>query len=176
MLLNRDELVSVLFRETDRAQRTNMPLALIAVGLVGRECRQADWGTNLHDQAEPRVVERITQLLRCYDSVGRMADGEYILVLPGCGARNAKTLAGRLRDEVFAKPIEADGQKARLNACYGVVASGGRSALVVLQEVENALRRARKEGPDSIECISTEAEFDPETFLLPVMQDESLYW
>ena len=30
MLLSRDELVSALFRETDRAQRLKMPLALIA--------------------------------------------------------------------------------------------------------------------------------------------------
>jgi two-component system, cell cycle response regulator len=180
MLLNRDELVSALFCETDRAQRMKMPLALIAVGLVDDLAIGETWESTLTkatlDEALRVIVGRITRILRCYDSVGRIADGEFILALPGCILPHAKRLAERLRDEVFGTPVEAGGEKMRLNACYGVASSGGRSPLVVLLEVERALQRARATSPGSIQCFVEEDELDPATFLLPFPQDESLRW
>jgi GGDEF domain-containing protein len=108
--------------------------------------------------------------------VGRIADGEFVLILPGCGLFNAKTLSERLRDEVFGSPFEACREEVHLKACYGVVSSGGRSPFVVLREAERALQRARATGPESIQCFETEDELDPAAFLMPVLQDESLQW
>ncbi len=176
MLLSRDELVSALFCETDRAQRMKMPLALMAVGLVDCARRRAEMGENLFDGAVTAAVERMMRLLRCYDSMGRIADGEFVLVLPGCNLFNAKTLAERLRNQTLKAQAEASGEKILLNAYYGVASSGGRSPLVVLLEAERALQRARATGSGSIQCFVEEDELDPRTFLLTVPQDESLPW
>jgi len=172
MVMGRDELVSALFSETDRAQRMRTPLALIEVGIDGCGLES---GRNCCDEAVEKIVGRIRRLLRCYDTVGRMAEEELAIVLPGCTTFNAKTLAERVRDEVFRSPVTACGTT-RLNACYGVAGSGGRSPFVVMQEVERALRSAKAKGSGAIVCASQEADMDLVAFLMPVSGDESLRW
>lgn len=176
MLLSRDEVVSALFCETDRAQRLKMPLSVIAVEL-------ADWGAPESElkqvssaAAERILVARITGILRCYDSVGRWADGELILLLPGCAITHARTLAERLRDEVFAVPVEAGGGEMCVKACFGVASSGGRSPFVVLRDAHNALQEARTAGSGSIGCSTADAETNPAAFLIPVLHREDLHW
>ena len=114
MVLGREEMVSALFRETDRAQRMKMPLALIKVGIVAWEGGRAEPGDPAFDSVLREIVARITPLLRCYDAVGQMAEREFLLVLPGCSIFNARTLAERLRDEVFGASAPACAAEMRL--------------------------------------------------------------
>lgn len=172
MLLSRDDLVSVLFCETDRAQRLSMPLALIHIGFP-------DWVSGQSAREDPNsaetaclIGERLKGLLRCYDSAGRFADGELILILPGCGLINAKALAERIRDGIFEQPFECRGQEMRLAACFGVVSSGGRSPFVVLRDCRKALQRSLASGPATIHCLGAEDELNPGRLLIPSLLDE----
>lgn len=174
MLLSRDELVSALFCETDRAQRLRMPLALIHIGFADQVSRQSAPANARDEEVVRLIVERFVRILRSYDSVGGVADGELVLILPGCSLFHAKTLAERICDGVFGSPFEVRGEEMHLNACFGVVSSGGRSPLVVLREAKKALQRAQAAGPGSIHCLGAEDELDPGKFLIPVPQDESL--
>lgn len=174
MLLSRDDLVSVLFCETDRAQRLRMPLALIHIGFSDWVDGQSTLEDARNEEMVRQIDERLKRLLRCYDSVGRIADGEFVLILPGCRLFNAETLAERLRDEVFGSPFEARGQEMHINACFGVVSSGGRSPFVVLGEAKKAFQRAQATAPASIHCLGSENELDPVAFLMPVLEDELL--
>jgi len=175
MLLSRNELVSALFCETDRAQRMNMPLAVIGIGTDCSE-RQSCSGDGAVSAAREEIVRRITRILRCYDSVGQMADGEFVLILPGCNLSNANTMAERLRDEVFGSPFETCDQQIHLNACFGVVSSAGRSPFVVLREARKALQRAQAKAPASIHCLGLADELDSGALPLPVVPDKSLHW
>jgi hypothetical protein len=153
-------------------QRLKMSLALIAVGFV--ECDT--WGSGPEqvswDGPDCVLVGRITRILRCYDSVGKWTDGEFFLLLPGCNVEDARTLADRLRDEVFANPVEAGGRNSRVKACFGLASSGGRSPFVVLREAQGALRDARDAGPGSIRCLAADAKTDSTAFLIPVLPRE----
>jgi hypothetical protein len=174
MLLSRDDLVSALFCETDRAQRLRMPLALIQVGFSDWAKSQSVPETAPDQDVFKLIVERFNRLLRCYDSVGQLADREFVLLLPGCRPFNAKTLAARMHDGVFGSPFEIGGKVISLHACFGIVSSGGRSPFVVLREARKALQRAQASGWGSIHCMAAEDELDPSKFLVPVFDDESL--
>ncbi|MGA8086661.1 MAG: diguanylate cyclase [Terracidiphilus sp.] len=176
MLLSQDELVSALFCDTDRAQRLKMPLSLIAVGFTEMDRPEGELEHAGYDGVERSVVGRITGILRWYDSVGKWADGEFLLSLPGCTGVYAKTLAERLRDEVFAAPVQAGGGKLCVKACFGVASSGGRSPFVVLRDARDALHEARAAGPGSIRCMAADTENDPNAFLIPVLGREDLHW
>jgi GGDEF domain-containing protein len=174
MLLSRNEIVSTLFSETDRAQRLKTPLAVIDIGIV-------DWDAAKLNHvslaaAERILIARITGILRCYDSVGRWTDGELIVLLPGCATAHARTLAERMRDEVFVLPVEAGGRKIHVKACIGVAYSGGRSPFVVLRDAHSALEQARTAGPGSVMSSATDEEMDPAAFLIPVLHGEDLHW
>lgn len=176
MILGREEIVAGLFRETDRAQRMKMPLALIKFGIVSWEGGQFEPGDPAFDGALREIVGRISPLLRCYDAVGQMADREFLLVLPGCSSLNARTLAERLRDEVFVASAVVCATELRFQACFGVASSDGRSPFVVLREVDIALLSARSEGAGSIQSVAAIEEIDPVAFLSPALHDEALHW
>ena len=176
MLLSRDELIAVLFKETDRAQRLKTGLAVILCGIDGCADRLPELEARTDRDVEEEITRRIVRALRCYDSLGRFADGEYCLVLPGCNSFNAVAMAERLRQDLFSSPIVAGGESVSLRANFGIAGSGGRSPLVVLRNAEDALRNARSRGPGAIERSCYDAEPDPTAFPIAVVEDNSLQW
>jgi two-component system, cell cycle response regulator len=96
MLLSRDELVSALFRETDRAQRMKTPLSVIEFGIDDSERSRNQLGTELFREAVREIVERITRLSRSYDFMGALSEDTFLVALPGCESSNAMMLAERL--------------------------------------------------------------------------------
>lgn len=163
-LPTRPALLAILYRETDRVQRSQQPLSLVLLDL------DKQWRSQLSQSRCNAVLaglaDRLNRMLRSYDTLGRTGDNEFLLILPGCSAINANLLAERLRTEVFSAPLTPDGNAIRLSACFGVASSEGRSPIVVLQEAEAALQRARQKGPDSIETFarSQDADMEPLEF------------
>jgi two-component system, cell cycle response regulator len=176
MLLSRDELITALFEETDRAQRLKTGLAVILCGIDGGAELHSELDAHILPEVDQEIARRMVRALRCYDSLGRFADGEYCLVLPGCNSFNAVVMAERLGQALFSSPIHAGGESVSLRANFGIAGSGGRSPLVVLRNAENALRNARLRGPGSIERSCYDAEPDPTAFPIAMADDKSLRW
>jgi len=176
MPLSRDELIAAFFRETDRAQRMKTALSVILFAID----EWSDWLSRLERpvlaEAEDVLTARTARLLRCYDVMGRYGDGQFGLVLPGCNSFNAAGMAERLNFTVYGAAVRAGDEDLTFSACFGVAGSGGRSPLVVLRNAETALNNARIRGHGSIERSSYDAEPDPASFRMPVIQDESLHW
>lgn len=173
MLLNRDDFVLALFRETDRAQRMKTLLSLIYFGIDKAESRSSQLDPGTFESAVDEIVGRIAPTLRSYDTMTRMGQHEFAMLLPGCTSSNAMALAQRLNQEQFAAPVMVAGSPVRLTSHFGVTTSWGRSALVVLKEAEQAFRKAKADGAASIHRITTEESTDLGAFLISMFQDES---
>jgi two-component system, cell cycle response regulator len=158
---SRATLISMLFRETDRVQRMKTSLCLIRFDIDDYRDPNPQNGSEVSDYIVCQVVERTTRLFRSYDLLGRVGKLEFLLALPGCDNFNAMMLAERLRMDVFGSPFQDSARHIRLSACFGVASSNGRSPSVVLQEVEWAQRKARNNGPGSVECLRTSADIEP---------------
>ncbi len=175
---NREALLAMLFRETDRVQRLNSSLCMVIFDIDDFGHRNSRLGTSICDELLCQVVARTNRLLRSYDLLGRPGKDEFLVVLPGCTTNNAVMLAERLRVDVFSLPYKVAAESIRLSACFGIATSHGRSPVVVLREAEQALERARSAGPDMIECFGElEGTFPATaTFLSPASGDELLAW
>ncbi|HEV2486337.1 MAG TPA: GGDEF domain-containing protein [Terracidiphilus sp.] len=175
---NREALLALLFRETDRVQRSNSSLCLVLFDIDDFGHWNSRLGADACDELLCRVVARTTRLLRSYDVLGRPGKDEFLVVLPGCSTTNAMMLAERLRMDVFSAPFHVAGESIRLSACFGLASSNGRSPVVVLREAEQALERARGAGPESIEFFGDSVRPLPAavTFLSPTSGDELLAW
>lgn len=174
--LNRDTLLTVLFRETDRIQRHPGSLALLAIDLDGLKHWNRELGRDVGDQLLRESARRISRLLRTYDVLGRIGSDEFLIILPGCSAVNAVLLAERLRNEVFGEPFwvryypdrsknESKGEIAEvhLSASSGITLSRGRSPVVVLSEVEQTVREAATQAPGTILCFGDRSSTTAET-------------
>ena len=175
---NRETILAMLFRETDRVQRMNSPLSLVLLDIDDFGHWNSRLGHEACDDLLRQVASRITRLSRSYDMLGRPGMDEFLLVLPGCSADNAVMLAERIRMDVFCEPFRVGVEAIRLSASFGVASSQGRSPVVVLREAEQALQWARAAGPESIQCYgdSSQASEAPIAFLNSASDDELLAW
>jgi diguanylate cyclase (GGDEF)-like protein len=175
---NRETMLSMLFRETDRVQRMKSSLCVILFDIDDFGHWNSRLGTEACDELLCQVATRSTHLLRSYDMLGRPGKDEFLMALPGCSSVNAVLMAERLRSEVFSAPFRVGGDAIRLSACFGVASSLGRSPVVVLREAEQALIVAKAMGPESIQCSGDFPEplAAPVAFLSSTSEDELLAW
>ena len=175
---NRETLLAMLFRETDRAQRMNSPISLVLFDIDDFGHWNSRLGVDACDELLCQVVTRTSPLLRSYDLLGRPGMDEFLIVLPACATANAMALTERLRVEVFAAPFHVAGESIRLSACFGIAASNGRSPVVVLRESEEALGWAKVAGPETIQCFGSPSNPAPSpvTFFSSASGDELLAW
>jgi diguanylate cyclase (GGDEF)-like protein len=175
---NRETMLAMLFRETDRVQRMKSSLSMILFDIDDFGHWNSRLGADACDELLCHVVSRTASLLRSYDLLGRPGMDEFLIALPGCNTANAGMLAERVRVEVFATPFRVEGDSIRLSACFGVASSHGRSPVVVLREAEQALQWAKADGPESIQFFGDSAQpaAAPVAFLSPSSGDELLAW
>lgn len=156
-VFNRETMLSLLFRETDRVQRMKGSLSLLLLDVDDFSHWNALFGSEPCDSLLSQLAARIQKILRSYDILGRPGKDEFLLALPGCGGLSALTFAERLRQEAFTMPFSVCGQNIRLTACFGLASSRGRSPVVVLREAEIALERAQEAGPETIQFFNDDA-------------------
>jgi diguanylate cyclase (GGDEF)-like protein len=175
---NRETLLTMLFRETDRVQRMQSSMSLILFDIDDFGHWNSRLGADICDELLCQVVARTNRLLRSYDLLGRPGKDEFLIVLPGCVPANAILMAERLRVDVFSLPFHVAVESMRLSACFGIAASNGRSPVVVLREAEQALIEAKAAGPESIQSFNgcADSSAAPVTYLLPSSGDELLAW
>jgi diguanylate cyclase (GGDEF)-like protein len=175
---NRETLLAMLFRETDRVQRMKSSLCMILFDIDDFGHWNSRLGADACDELLRLVVKRANRLLRSYDLIGRPGMDEFLIALPGCSFGNAVMLAERLRIDVFSSPYHISGDAIRLSACFGLAESHGRSPMVVLREAEQALQIAKAEGPETIQCFNgnSDAYAAPVTYLSGTTGDELLAW
>lgn len=175
---NRETLIAMLFRETDRVQRMNCCLSLILFDIDDFGHWNSRLGVDACDELLCQAATRTGTLLRSYDLLGRSGMDEFLIALPACSPANAMAFTERLRVEVFAVPFNVAGEAIRLSACFGIAYSRGRSPVVVLREAEKALECAKAAGPESIQCFGCQSPSDsaPEAFLSETSGDELLAW
>lgn len=175
---NRETLLSMLFRETDRVQRMNSSLCLVLFDIDDFGHWNERLGVQACDDLLCQAASRTARLLRSYDLLGRAGNDEFLVALPGCSPVNAVLLAERIRIDVFAAPYRVEGKSIRLSASFGIAASQGRSPVVVLREAEQALQTAKAAGPESIQCFNPSLfpEPAPVLFLSPSSGEEIVAW
>jgi two-component system, cell cycle response regulator len=175
---NRESMLSMLFRETDRVQRANSPLSLVLFDIDDFGHWNSRLGAEACDELLCQVAGRTGSLLRSYDLLGRPGKDEFLIALPSCTIACAMVLAERLRRDVFAVPFQVAGESIRLSACYGIAASHGRSPVVVLREAEKALEWASAAGPETIQCFgrAPNPQPPPVSLFSSASGDELLAW
>jgi two-component system cell cycle response regulator len=175
---NREAMLAMLFRETDRVQRSQSEMCLVHFDIDDFGHWNSRLGVDACDELLCQVASRTTGLLRSYDVLGRLGMDKFLIALPLCVPLNAMSFTERLRTAVFAAPFHVSGEAIRLSACFGIAVSHARSPVVVLREAEKALEWAKAAGPESIQCFGSPHQPSPSpvTFLSATSGDELLAW
>ncbi len=147
-LWNRGMILEILQRELPRSKREGHAVSVIMADIDHFKGINDTHGHLVGDQVLRQVAQRLLAVLRPYDTVGRYGGEEFLVVLPGCGAEIALSLAERLRRCIEAESIRGEGMLLRsVTVSLGVaVWNGEASGLELLRLADAALYRAKNEG------------------------------
>lgn len=137
--LRPDATLGRLSLEVNRCQRMDLSLGLLEMSLADGP---ASSGAGEVSAALPRIGHCLRENLRRYDSIGRTADGAFLLMLPDISRRGLAGAAERLRREVGEAAVEGAHVLMALSH-YDYV---DVSAAEMLAELDAALTEARGLG------------------------------
>lgn len=146
----REAMLDFLFKETDRVQRIHTPLSVVLLDIDNFSGENLRHGQKAGDKLLQALVIRLRQQMRSYDLLGRYANDEFLLALPGCLGEHAAAKTERIREIVARRPFTVGGNEVSVTACFGVAESLGRSPLIVLRDAERALTAAKQVGPNTV--------------------------
>jgi two-component system, cell cycle response regulator len=156
---NRAGVLDALHTELCRASRENGAVAVL-MGDVDRFKSINDaHGHQAGDEILREAAHRMKSAMRAYDVVGRYGGEEFLAVLPGCCAEDARAQAERIRVSFAGELFRARGEILSVTCSFGVswrevAASSDADALI--READMALYTAKANGRNRVECYAGE--------------------
>jgi diguanylate cyclase (GGDEF)-like protein len=145
--------------EVVRAVRARMALAVAVLDIDWFKRVNDTYGHLFGDEVLKEIARCLPGVLREYDSAGRFGGEEFVLLLPHTRAVDAFRIADRIRDHISGLSLlTPDGQSAQVTVSVGVAAldAGSRRSLSeLLAAADAALYRAKRDGRNQVQMIST---------------------
>jgi diguanylate cyclase (GGDEF)-like protein/PAS domain S-box-containing protein len=140
-----------------QSRRSGRELALLALDLDRFRLLNDSLGYAAGDRILQEVGTRLTRCVHEGDTVARLSGDEFTLLLTDVTGDGVSAVARLVMDAV-ARPLDVDGREIFVTASVGVALSShdGTDAERLLKNADNALRRAREAGGDTVE-LSTPA-------------------
>jgi diguanylate cyclase (GGDEF)-like protein len=165
-LWNRTAILDALLRELARVQRQGSQVALILAEVDHFKTINDTYGHQVGDAVLREAARRIRSIVRPYDTVGRYGGEEFLVIVPGCDAKNALSYAERLRTSLAGEGMDisewgkfsaAQEGKIQVTLSLGVAAAEKiKEAEPFLHAVEAARARAKKGGHNRAEVATKE--------------------
>ena len=153
-ILNRGEIIKVLKRELNRAERRDDKLSIIMGDLDHFKRINDTCGHMAGDAVLVETAQRIKDSLRTYDSVGRYGGEEFLLVLPGCAIEEAQLVARRILNAVKSQPMVFNDNSISITISLGVACNdtaGYTNMEGIVQAADVALYQAKQNGRNRYE-------------------------
>lgn len=157
-LLNRRAMVELMAREHPRIERGQGPLAIALLDIDWFKRINDSLGHGAGDEVLRRFAAVLKAQLRAADAVARWGGEEFLLLMPGTHADDARGVLERLRHEVCtgdALDGIAPGLKVSFSAGVVEVAEG-ESQDAAIDRADRALYRAKQGGRNRVEAAASE--------------------
>ncbi|MCC7539885.1 MAG: diguanylate cyclase [Deltaproteobacteria bacterium] len=155
-LANRRRLMGRLEREWARRERTNEPIAVLAVDVDHFKQLNDRSGHPVGDAALRTIAGVLASQVRRVDTVARVGGEEFVVLLVGAGPREALEVAEKLRARVAATAVPGccDQPGGRVTISLGVAVALGSDTIdptTLLARADEALYAAKRHGRDRVE-------------------------
>lgn len=158
-ILNHGQILKVLEQELTRSKRQNGNLAVIMGDLDHFKKVNDTFGHVAGDAVLVEVARRMKNDIRIYDALGRYGGEEFLLILPGCAAEEAKQIAGRILKSIQDDPILFQEHVIFVTISLGLAfyQAGVNTPLIdIVQAADNALYQAKQNGRNRFEMSTGE--------------------
>jgi len=140
-------------REHHRAQRAWEAYAIAVFDVDGMADINVERGREVGEEVLRCLAQMIRGARREYDVTARWGGDSFIVLLPGADVAAAKTVVTRVVTSIAEAPLAVAGE-VTVTLCGGGavwIPPSGEGASETIRRAQEALNRARKRGPSSIE-------------------------
>jgi len=152
-LLNRGRVLEILHGEIARSERELRPLSVLMVDLDHFKRINDTRGHQAGDEVLREASRRMKSAMREYDSPGRYGGEEFLIVLPGCAARDGYAQAERVREAFAREPFPAGPEPVAVTCSIGVSSRDvctAEDADSLIREADEALYAAKHNGRNRV--------------------------
>ncbi len=174
-LINRDEFYSRLRKILSSKEQSKNEHALCLIDLDRFLLINDSCGREAGDALLNKVANRLKKLTRDTDTLARLGNDEFAVVMYSCTTDKAKLIADIFREEIHKINFEWEDKYFSISASIGIVAfsSDSYEDMTVLQRhAEITCNRAKKSGGNKIELFKPEnTEYRVFTGQLKLLED-----
>ncbi len=152
-IANRRHFDEALEREVDRSSRYRRPLSVVMIDLDHFKQLNDTHGHLGGDHALKAVADVLVREVRKPDLVARYGGEEFAVVLPETSARDAVTVAERIREKLASMCVVWEGQELAVTASMGVASCPSVAvarAEELLERADSALYAAKASGRNRV--------------------------
>jgi len=155
-LYNRRVLMENMDREFQRAKRENTPLSVVMADIDFFKKINDNYGHGVGDDVIKAVAGVMDVMSREYDTVGRYGGEEFMMVVPGQNAVEAKKVAERIRIAVTELPEKEQLPVSELSASFGVAElnTDAETEADFIDFADQALYVAKQQGRNQVVIFS----------------------
>lgn len=154
---NRASIFDILRGELERGRRANEPVAAVLVDLDHFKLVNDTHGHQAGDTVLTETVERMNEVLRGYDVLGRYGGEEFLVILSGGWPQIARRIAERMRAAIAAAPIMTPAGPVAITASFGIATAAWEmpvDADSLVHAADMALYRAKEAGRNRVEVAT----------------------
>ncbi len=118
-LWNRKRMFRILDKEINRAQRENLPVAIIMIDIDKFKAINDTHGHHVGDLVLQKIAVLLKNGVRNYDEICRYGGDELLIILPNCNLIKTATIAERLRQSVLEHKITYDSLTLNITLSFG---------------------------------------------------------
>ena len=147
--------------QLSRSRRGHMAVSLLMLDLDHFKRINDSYGHLGGDDILRSFADMIRLCLRKEDLLARYGGEEFVVLLPGAAEEAAAALAERIREQVSALPMDANGHRARVTVSIGVATEAGDtlpSLEAMLGRADEALYQAKREGRNRVVALQMQTE------------------
>jgi diguanylate cyclase (GGDEF)-like protein len=152
-LPNRTTVIETLSKELNRSGRSGRSVAVVMVDIDHFKGINDAHGHLAGDAVLKATAERMRQLVRPYDTIGRFGGEEFLLVIPECGREDALQIAERLRAGVADQPVTFEDRVLTVTLSVGVAwldDARQQDIDTLIAAADRALYRAKEAGRNRV--------------------------
>lgn len=134
-----------LERALQRADRGDIPFALLYVDLDGFKSVNDIHGHDVGDKLVQGIADRLSQCIRRTDSVARIGGDEFTVLLEKINTTNDTVVIAQKIIDVISKPFDVDGQQLLVGSSIGIAVypEAGKDASTLLKHADMAMYEAK---------------------------------
>ena len=156
-------------QETARSQRSGVPYSLLMIDLDHFKTFNDTHGHQVGDMILKLTAEAIRKAARDSDICCRYGGEEFAVILPETKARNAEVLAERIHKQIRKMSMSQPQERRPVTVSIGISSVNQRNSShpqTLIEEADQALYRAKRNGRNRTECWHPEGIVTPMPFLI----------